>query len=133
MKLVTLLILAFSSFTFANPNGKCALNIETYTTKNHIDYLLVGLETYERGLFSNVKETLTITDEDQFVPLYFSVSFDPFDNQIKGQMSIVLDQVMGRTEGSVPLDQALNLKLEDAYNGGKTVYELECTSTSYNP
>lgn len=123
MKLILALVLALPLTSFAREYAACDLYASHYTSSNFQDYTLVKTER-----ISNTWKELKngdVTLAAQVYPVSYQVIFS-LDGTIKGSLGIKIDQPGERSEAVVPWDQGLRLSVTDAFNGGKTEYNLDC-------
>src|SRR5690554_432269 len=123
MKFLAALALALPLSSFAANYAACDLYAFTYSSSDWRNYTLVKSER-----LSNKWEKLANSDvvlNDSVYPVSYSVKFS-LDGSISGSLDLKIDQPGPSVQGSATIFDYLNLELEDLYNGGKTVYKLEC-------
>lgn len=123
MKFLAALALALPLSSFAANYAACDLYAYTYTSSDWRNYTLVATERV-----SNTWERLSNSDvalSDTVYPVSYSVKFS-LDGSLSGSLSLKIDQPGPTVSGAVSVYDYLNLELEDLYNGGKTVYKLQC-------
>lgn len=123
MKFLAALVLALPLTSFAGNFAACDLFAYNYSSTDWTNYTLVSTER-----ISSTWKPLTNSDEvlsDRVYPVSYSVKFS-LDGTISGSLSLKIDQPGPSDFGTVSVNDYLKLEVDDTFNGGKTIYKLQC-------